>query len=122
MESRRYSAKIDIWGAAAVTCEWLTGKQLINAGDEFDALSQVRIFLESMHGYFAFAEELDGLVDQDAAEDLLGHMLQERPERRLSARECLSHMWLADSEEKTGDHRATDSNERGLQICLRLPR
>ncbi len=112
--SRTYNTSIDIWSAGCIMAEMYTGRPLFPGTTNEDQL--VRIFRImgtpselSWPGISQFSEYKQNLqvyTTQDLkailpmmdnyALDLLGKMLQLRPELRISAAEALRHPWFGE--------------------------
>ena len=110
--SRTYNTSIDIWSAGCIMAEMYTGRPLFPGTTNEDQL--VRIFRimgtpseRTWPGISQFSEYKQGLqlyatqdlrtilpmIDERGL-DLLGRMLQLRPELRISAGEALRHPWF----------------------------
>ena len=112
--SRTYNTSIDIWSAGCIMAEMYTGRPLFPGTTNEDQLqkifrlmgtpserswpgiSQFPEYKPSFHVYYT--QELRMILPQiDAVGlDLLGRMLQLRPEMRASAQDCLNHIWFRD--------------------------
>jgi serine/threonine protein kinase len=112
--SRTYNTSIDIWSAGCIMAEMYTGRPLFPGTTNEDQL--VRIFRimgtpsertwpgigglsEYKQNFQMFAtQDLRSILPQieDRGLDLLGRMLQLRPELRISAADALNHPWFAD--------------------------
>ena len=112
--SRTYNTSIDIWSAGCIMAEMYTGRPLFPGTTNEDQLqkifrlmgtpserswpgiSQFPEYKPSFHVYYT--QELRMILPQiDAVGlDLLGRMLQLRPEMRASAQDCLQHAWFRD--------------------------
>lgn len=110
--SRTYNTSIDIWSAGCIMAEMYTGRPLFPGTTNEDQL--VRIFRimgtpseRTWPGISQFSEYKQGLqlyatqdlrtilpMIDDRGLDLLGRMLQLRPELRISAGEALRHSWF----------------------------
>jgi len=90
-DASSYTEKMDIWSAGVTIAEWFLGCLLfVRVRDCFDAMKQIHNFFKQRNWQFTFPADRSrsGYATSDAAE-LLTSMLQESPEDRLSAVECL---------------------------------
>lgn len=112
--SRTYNTSIDIWSAGCIMAEMYTGRPLFPGTTNEDELQKIFRLLgtpseQSWPGISQFPEyrsnfhvyatqDLRMFLPQIDAQglDLLGRMLQLRPELRVSAKESLQHAWFAD--------------------------
>lgn len=112
--SRTYNTSIDIWSAGCIMAEMYTGRPLFPGTTNEDQLVRIfRImgtpsertwpgisqFTEYKTNFQMFAtQDLRSILPQIdmVGLDLLGRMLQVRPELRISAAEALQHPWFAD--------------------------
>lgn len=112
--SRTYNTSIDIWSAGCIMAEMYTGRPLFPGTTNEDQLQKIfRLmgtpserswpgisnfpeYKNNFHVYYT--QELRMILPQiDAVGlDLLGRMLQVRPEMRISAQEALQHVWFRD--------------------------
>jgi negative regulator of PHO system len=112
--SRTYNTSIDIWSAGCIMAEMYTGRPLFPGTTNEDELQKIfRLmgtpserswpgisqFPEYKPNFHVYAtQDLRAIlpqVDQQGL-DLLGRMLQLRPEMRVSAKDALQHPWFRD--------------------------
>lgn len=112
--SRTYNTSIDIWSAGCIMAEMYTGRPLFPGTTNEDELQKIFRLMgtpseRSWPGISQFPEykpnfhiyatqDLRAIlpqVDQQGL-DLLGRMLQLRPEMRVSAKDALQHPWFRD--------------------------
>ena len=112
--SRTYNTSIDIWSAGCIMAEMYTGRPLFPGTTNEDELQKIfRLmgtpsertwpgisnFPEHKPTFHVYAtQDLRSILPQvDALGlDLLGRMLQLRPEMRISAKDALVHAWFRD--------------------------
>jgi serine/threonine protein kinase len=112
--SRTYNTSIDIWSAGCIMAEMYTGRPLFPGTTNEDQLQKIfRLmgtpsertwpgisqFPEYKPNWHVFAtQDLRVLLPQidQLGLQLLGNMLQLRPELRVSAAEALKHPWFAE--------------------------
>ncbi|MCJ1409168.1 negative regulator of the PHO system [Ptychographa xylographoides] len=112
--SRTYNTSIDIWSAGCIMAEMYTGRPLFPGTTNEDELQKIfRLmgtpserswpgisqFPEYKSNFHIYAtQDLRLILPQIDAQglDLLGRMLQLRPEMRVSAKEALGHVWFQD--------------------------
>jgi negative regulator of PHO system len=112
--SRTYNTSIDIWSAGCIMAEMYTGRPLFPGTTNDDQLQKIfRLmgtpserswpgisqFPEYKPNFHNFAtQSLHAILPQvdPLGLDLLGKMLQLRPEMRISASEALRHAWFQD--------------------------
>lgn len=112
--SRTYNTSIDIWSAGCIMAEMFTGRPLFPGTTNEDQLLKIfrlmgtpserswpgiSSFPEYKNNWPVFAtQELRSLLPQvdSLGLQLLGRMLQLRPEMRCSAQEALNHPWFAE--------------------------
>ncbi|CAF9921793.1 MAG: negative regulator of the PHO system [Heterodermia speciosa] len=112
--SRTYNTSIDIWSAGCIMAEMYTGRPLFPGTTNEDQLQKIFRLMgtpseRSWPGISQFPEYKPNFhvyatqdlrlilhqIDQYGL-DLLGKMLQLRPEMRVSANEALTHVWFRD--------------------------
>ncbi|MCJ1478432.1 negative regulator of the PHO system [Lambiella insularis] len=112
--SRTYNTSIDIWSAGCIMAEMYTGRPLFPGTTNEDELQKIFRLMgtpseRSWPGISQFPEYKPNFhiyatqdlrlilpqVDQQGL-DLLGRMLQLRPEMRISAKDALNHAWFRD--------------------------
>ncbi|KAI9823874.1 MAG: negative regulator of the PHO system [Thelocarpon impressellum] len=112
--SRTYNTSIDIWSAGCIMAEMYTGRPLFPGTTNEDQLQRIFRFMgtpseRSWRGISQFPEykpnfpvfatqDLHRILPQidQLGLDLLTHMLQLKPEDRISAKNALQHPWFAD--------------------------
>merc|ERR1711939_1204262 len=112
--SRTYNTSIDIWSAGCIMAEMFTGRPLFPGTTNEDQLLKIFRLMgtpseRSWPGISTFPEyktswpvyatqELRNLLPQvdGLGLQLLGQMLQVRPEMRCSAQQALAHPWFAE--------------------------
>jgi len=112
--SRTYNTSIDIWSAGCIMAEMFTGRPLFPGTTNEDQLLKIFRLMgtpseRSWPGISSFPEykpnwpiyatqELRNILPQvdGLGLQLLGQMLQMRPEMRCSAQQALAHPWFAD--------------------------
>lgn len=126
--SRTYNTSIDIWSAGCIMAEMFTGRPLFPGTTNEDQLLKIFRLMgtpseRSWPGISAFPEykptwpvyatqELRAILPQvdSLGLQLLGQMLQMRPEMRCSAHQALAHPWFAELNARSG---ATSQNSYG---------
>ncbi|MCJ1322609.1 negative regulator of the PHO system [Xylographa vitiligo] len=112
--SRTYNTSIDIWSAGCIMAEMYTGRPLFPGTNNEDELQKIFRLMgtpseRSWPGISQFPEYKPNFhiyatqdlrlilpqIDQQGL-DLLGRMLQLRPEMRISAKDALNHAWFRD--------------------------
>ncbi|MCJ1292389.1 negative regulator of the PHO system [Xylographa carneopallida] len=112
--SRTYNTSIDIWSAGCIMAEMYTGRPLFPGTTNEDELQKIFRLMgtpseRSWPGISQFPEYKPNFhiyatqdlrlilpqIDQQGL-DLLGRMLQLRPEMRISAKDALNHAWFRD--------------------------
>lgn len=112
--SRTYNTSIDIWSAGCIMAEMYTGRPLFPGTTNEDELQKIFRLMgtpseRSWPGISQFPEykptfhiyatqDLRSILPQvdQLGLDLLGRMLQLRPEMRISAKDALGHQWFRD--------------------------
>lgn len=112
--SRTYNTSIDIWSAGCIMAEMYTGRPLFPGTTNEDQLQKIfRLmgtpserswpgisqFPEYKANFHVYATQDLRLILQQIDQvglDLLGKMLQLRPEMRIGANEALQHVWFRD--------------------------
>jgi negative regulator of the PHO system len=112
--SRTYNTSIDIWSAGCIMAEMFTGRPLFPGTTNEDQLLKIFRLMgtpseRTWPGISSFPEfkpnwpiyatqELRAILPQvdNLGLQLLGQMLQLRPEMRCSAQQALSHPWFAE--------------------------
>jgi len=135
--SRTYNTSIDIWSAGCIMAEMYTGRPLFPGTTNDDQLQKIfRLmgtpserswpgisqFPEYKPNFHNFAtQSLHAILPQvDALGlDLLGKMLQLRPEMRISASEALRHAWFQDLPQLQG--RAAQPSQAPVQQVQQIP-
>src|SRR5271154_3529624 len=135
--SRTYNTSIDIWSAGCIMAEMYTGRPLFPGTTNDDQLAKIfRLmgtptertwpgisqFSEYKTTFPAFAtQSLHAILPQvDALGlDLLGKMLQLRPEMRISASEALRHAWFQDLPQLQG--RVVQPGQAPVQQVQHIP-
>jgi negative regulator of the PHO system len=135
--SRTYNTSIDIWSAGCIMAEMYTGRPLFPGTTNDDQLQKIfRLmgtpserswpgisqFPEYKPNFHNFAtQSLHAILPQvDALGlDLLGKMLQLRPEMRISASEALRHAWFQDLPQLQG--RAAQPGQAPVQQVQQIP-
>lgn len=118
--SRTYNTSIDIWSAGCIMAEMFTGRPLFPGTTNEDQLLKIFRLMgtpseRSWPGISAFPEykptwpvyatqELRAILPQvdSLGLQLLGQMLQMRPEMRCSAHQALAHPWFAELNARSG--------------------
>ena len=118
--SRTYNTSIDIWSAGCIMAEMFTGRPLFPGTTNEDQLLKIFRLMgtpseRSWPGISAFPEykptwpvyatqELRAILPQvdSLGLQLLGQMLQMRPEMRCSAHQALAHPWFAEFNARSG--------------------
>ena len=116
--SRTYNTSIDLWSAGCIMAEMYTGRPLFPGTTNEDELQRIFRLMgtPSEHTWPGIAkypeykptfhvyatQDLRNLLPQIDAQgiDLLGQMLQLRPELRVSAKDALLHPWFADLQQR----------------------
>ncbi|KAF2720427.1 Pkinase-domain-containing protein [Polychaeton citri CBS 116435] len=118
--SRTYNTSIDIWSAGCIMAEMFTGRPLFPGTTNEDQLLKIFRLMgtpseRSWQGISQFPEyktnwpvyatqELRNILPQvdSLGLQLLGQMLQLRPEMRCSAQQALAHPWFAELNQRAG--------------------
>ena len=135
--SRTYNTSIDIWSAGCIMAEMYTGRPLFPGTTNDDQLQKIfRLmgtpserswpgisqFPEYKPNFHNFAtQSLHAILPQvdPLGLDLLGKMLQLRPEMRISASEALRHAWFQDLPQLQG--RAIQPGQAPVQQVQQIP-
>jgi negative regulator of the PHO system len=135
--SRTYNTSIDIWSAGCIMAEMYTGRPLFPGTTNDDQLQKIfRLmgtpserswpgisqFPEYKPNFHNFAtQSLHAILPQvdPLGLDLLGKMLQLRPEMRISASEALRHAWFQDLPQLQG--RAIQPSQAPVQQVQQIP-
>jgi negative regulator of PHO system len=135
--SRTYNTSIDIWSAGCIMAEMYTGRPLFPGTTNDDQLQKIfRLmgtpserswpgisqFPEYKPNFHNFAtQSLHAILPQidPLGLDLLGKMLQLRPEMRISASEALRHAWFQDLPQLQG--RAAQPTQAPVQQVQQIP-
>jgi serine/threonine protein kinase len=135
--SRTYNTSIDIWSAGCIMAEMYTGRPLFPGTTNDDQLQKIfRLmgtpserswpgisqFPEYKPNFHNFAtQSLHAILPQvdPLGLDLLGKMLQLRPEMRISASEALRHAWFQDLPQLQG--RASQPGQAPVQQVQQIP-
>ena len=120
--SRTYNTSIDIWSAGCIMAEMFTGRPLFPGTTNEDQLLKIfRLmgtpserswpnisqFSEYKPNWPIYAtQELRNILPQvdGLGLQILGQMLQMRPEMRCSAQQALQHPWFADLNARSQGH------------------
>ncbi|XP_953424.1 cell-cycle-related serine/threonine protein kinase, CDK homologue, putative [Theileria annulata] len=134
--SHNYGINVDMWSAACIIAEMITGRPLFHGNSDFQVLSRIVTILGrpteaewkncSLSEHYPFNGSLyqfkisskkenlrvalRGKID-DTGLDLLLSMLEYNPHKRISAQVALSHRWFSDI-----DYRRLDSI--GVVNCI----
>ena len=100
--SGSYDKKCDLWSAGCILYIMLCGYPPFNGDDDQDIIKNVQ------SGKLIFDEDWDNISKE--AIDLIKKLIT-KPERRLSAEECLQHKWF----KKFGNVRSKDINVQNLK-------
>lgn len=92
----KYDEKCDVWSCGIIMYILLCGYPPFNGDNDNEILSKIKI------GKFVFPQE-EWKDVSDEAKDLINKMLTFNPNDRLSASECLQHVWLGDHTKKKID-------------------
>lgn len=85
---KHYRHTVDVWSAGVIVYILLGGYP------PFWDSNQKRLFKKIKHGAYEFHDAYWAHVSDDA-KDLIRRMLTVDPKERITARQCLSHPWLA---------------------------
>ena len=117
--SRTYNTSIDIWSAGCIMAEMFTGRPLFPGTTNEDQLLKIFRLMgtpseRTWPGISSFPEfkpnwpiyatqELRAILPQvdNLGLQLLGQMLQLRPEMRCSAQQALNHPWFAELNQRS---------------------
>lgn len=134
--SRTYNTSIDIWSAGCIMAEMYTGRPLFPGTTNEDQLQKIfRLMgtpsertwpgisqLPEYKGNFpSYAtQSLHILLPQidSLGLDLIGKLLQLRPESRIGAQEALRHPWFNDLNQMSGQVRGQANNQIGQQAQI----
>lgn len=134
--SRTYNTSIDIWSAGCIMAEMYTGRPLFPGTTNEDQLQKIfRLMgtpsertwpgisqLPEYKGNFpSYAtQSLHILLPQidSLGLDLIGKLLQLRPENRISANEALRHPWFGDLNQLSGQARGQVGNQINQQAQM----
>ncbi|KAI6877286.1 Negative regulator of the PHO [Hortaea werneckii] len=131
--SRTYNTSIDIWSAGCIMAEMFTGRPLFPGTTNEDQLLKIFRLMgtpseRSWPGISTFPEyktswpvyatqELRNLLPQvdGLGLQLLGQMLQVRPEMRCSAQQALAHPWFAEFNARAQQQQQQQQQQAGMQ-------
>lgn len=92
----KYDEKCDVWSVGVIMYIILCGYPPFNGDSDAEILTRIK------EGKFIFPSEEWGSISKEA-KDLIKSMLKFNPEERLSASDCLKHVWFTEHANKKID-------------------